>query len=101
MGDRDTSEYIMDVLSQAFLLGVTMTMVSMMADFTGEQIERMAENAGKAMGEDEALIAMFLFERIMSEDRKEKAMQSMSDAVDEILKGVERGDGNAQPEGGR
>lgn len=23
------------------------------------------------------------------------------DAVDEILKGVERGDGNAQPEGGR
>lgn len=100
MGDRDTSEYIMDVLSQAFLLGVMMTMASM-ADFTDEQIERMAENAGKAIGEDEALIAMFLSERIMSEDRKEKAMQSMSDAVDEILKGVERGDGNAQPEGGR
>ena len=100
MGDRDTSEYIMDVLSQAFLLGVTVTMASM-ADLTGEQIERMAENAGKAIGEDEALIAMFLSERIMSEDRKEKAMQSMSDAVDEILKGVERGDGNAQPEGGR
>ena len=100
MGDRDTSEYIMDVLSQAFLLGVMMTMASM-ADLTGEQIERMAENAGKAIGEDEALIAMFLSERIMSEDRKEKAMQSMSDAVDEILKGVERGDGNAQPEGGR
>ncbi|MEE1210298.1 MAG: hypothetical protein U0K60_09700 [Parafannyhessea umbonata] len=100
MGDRDTSEYIMDVLSQAFLLGVMMTMASM-ADFTGEQIERMAENADKAIGEDEALIAMFLSERIMSEDRKEKAMQSMSDAVDEILKGVERGDGNAQPEGGR
>lgn len=100
MGDRDTSEYIMDVLSQAFLLGVTMTMASM-ADFTGEQIEGMAENADKAIGEDEALIAMFLSERIISEDRKEKAMQSMSDAVDEILKGVERGDGNAQPEGGR
>ena len=100
MGDRDTSEYIMDVLSQAFLLGVMMTMASM-ADLTGEQIERMAENAAKAIGEDEALIAMFLSERIMSEDRKEKAMQSMSDAVDEILKGVERGDGNAQPEGGR
>lgn len=100
MGDRDTSEYIMDVLSQAFLLGVMMTMASM-ADLTGEQIERMAENADKAIGEDEALIAMLLSERIMSEDRKEKAMQSMSDAVDEILKGVERGDGNAQPEGGR